>query len=410
MQKLSIKPAINRKRKMPQLADKEQCNGCEACANICSQSCISFRQNKEGFYYPSIDAEKCIDCGMCENTCPLISPSLKFRNIEYNDTLAYGIHHKDAKAVRCSSSGGLARAIAEWQIQRGGKVYGVVYENRFREVVFISAESVSQFEPMSGSKYVLARKKDVYKSIKQDLKSGRSVVFVGLPCEVGGLYAFLRKEYELLTTIELICAGVGSYKVHTGFLEMLETKYHSHIQSFTYRHKRIGWVPNFVQCNFENGKKYERIYTCSEVGIGITKFKRPSCFHCIYKGEYRKADLTIGDFWTLSPYNRSYNHWGTSVAFARTDKGKQLMQALDNVIIYPVETKIAKRSNPQQLNGNSVKNEDYELYKTLLLTQGFESVSQVFQKKETLMQQFTTHIPGNVYFVIKKFLYKVVRR
>ena len=208
----------------------------------------------------------------------------------------------------------------------------------------------------------------------------------------------------------MICAGVGSYKVHTNFLSMLENKYHSPIQSFTYRHKKIGWVPYFVRCHFENGKKYERMYTFSEASIGITKFKRPSCFHCIYKAESRKADLTIGDFWTLSPYNPSYNHWGTSVAFTRTDKGEQLLQSLDNVTIYPVENKIAKRSNPQQLNSNSVQNEDYELYRTLLLTKGFEAVSQTFQKKETFMQQFKNHIPGNIYFVIKKLLYKVVRR
>lgn len=395
---------------MPQLANKEQCNGCEACSNICPQSCISFNQNEEGFYYPSIDNEKCIDCGICEKTCPLISPSLMFRRIKYNDTLAYGIHHKNAKAVRHSSSGGLARAIAEWQIRQGGKIYGVVYKNHFREVAFTSADSINQFEPMSGSKYVLARKNYIYKSIKQDLKNSISVIFIGLPCEVGGLYAYLRKEYTNLTTIELICAGVGSYKVHTNFLSMLENKYHSPIQSFTYRHKKIGWVPYFVRCHFENGKKYERMYTFSEAGIGITKFKRPSCFHCIYKAESRKADLTIGDFWTLSPYNPSYNHWGTSVAFTRTDKGEQLLQSLDNVTIYPVENKIAKRSNPQQLNSNSVQNEDYELYRTLLLTKEFEAVSQTFQKKETFMQQFKNHIPGNIYFVIKKLLYKVVRR
>lgn len=144
---------------MPQLISKEYCNGCEACANICPKDCISFFQNEEGFYYPQINDSRCIDCKQCEKICPLISDRLKFREIEYNDTIAYGIYHRDAKKVIKSSSGGLAEAIAENLIQQNGKVCGVLYQNNFRDVEYSIVDSIESFAPMRGSKYVLARKK-----------------------------------------------------------------------------------------------------------------------------------------------------------------------------------------------------------------------------------------------------------
>ena len=249
----------------------------------------------------------------------------------------------------------------------------------------------------------------IYRKIKQELQKGCPVTFIGLPCEIGGLYAFLGKNYENLSTVELICAGTGSYKVHQDFLDLLEKQYSSSIKSFTYRHKKIGWVPYFVQCEFENGKRYKKSYSYSEVGIGITKFKRPSCFHCNFKGKRRIADITIGDFWTLSPNHPSYNHWGTSVAFARTTRGNGLLKKMSNIVLYPVEINLALRSNFQQLTCNCEINHDYAKYREILLNEGFESVSSKFAKKEPFLQRIVNLIPGNIYFLLKKTGYKILK-
>ena len=47
---------------MPNLADKNQCTGCTACANICPKSCIEMKEDDEGFSYPVIDNSRCISC------------------------------------------------------------------------------------------------------------------------------------------------------------------------------------------------------------------------------------------------------------------------------------------------------------------------------------------------------------
>ena len=42
-----------------------KCFGCGLCKNICPFEAIEFIEDKEGFLYPSIEKEKCKNCGKC---------------------------------------------------------------------------------------------------------------------------------------------------------------------------------------------------------------------------------------------------------------------------------------------------------------------------------------------------------
>lgn len=58
---------------MIRIVDKRQCCGCAACVQKCPKHCISFYEDEEGFLYPRIDTNNCIDCGLCEKVCPFLN-------------------------------------------------------------------------------------------------------------------------------------------------------------------------------------------------------------------------------------------------------------------------------------------------------------------------------------------------
>ena len=50
---------------------KEYCYGCMACVAVCPQKAISIYTDEQGFYYPRIEREKCINCGLCKKVCQI---------------------------------------------------------------------------------------------------------------------------------------------------------------------------------------------------------------------------------------------------------------------------------------------------------------------------------------------------
>ena len=55
--------------------NKKLCSGCGACTQACSHKALTMQPDKEGFLYPILDEEKCIQCGLCDVICPMISES-----------------------------------------------------------------------------------------------------------------------------------------------------------------------------------------------------------------------------------------------------------------------------------------------------------------------------------------------
>jgi len=53
--------------------NKNQCCGCGACESICPKDAITLKADEEGFYYPSIDEEKCVLCNLCKESCGFLN-------------------------------------------------------------------------------------------------------------------------------------------------------------------------------------------------------------------------------------------------------------------------------------------------------------------------------------------------
>ena len=94
---------------MIEITDKSKCNGCHACKQICSKHAIDMVEDDEGFLYPNIEYEKCIDCGLCEKICPEINKSRVSQNVQF-----YAAYRNDLTRRIKSASGGIFALIAEF--------------------------------------------------------------------------------------------------------------------------------------------------------------------------------------------------------------------------------------------------------------------------------------------------------
>lgn len=384
---------------MTKIVERDKCNGCECCKDICPQNAISMQRDVEGFYYPIISEEQCVNCGLCGKVCPA-SKSEPIRKINFNDTMAYACSLKDESVIMKSSSGGFCAALAEYVLRQKGLVFGVAFSEDFRQVYFSSTDEIS-FDEMKGSKYVTAQKNGVYQKLKKALSEARTVLFVGLPCEVAAVYSFLGKDYENLITCELICAGASSYNLLDEQLDWIEKNKGGKIKQFSFRYKKYGWVPYSI-CSITDKAKYSRVFDECIFGVGMKYAKRLACFNCVFKGEKRVADFTAGDFWNIDKKACYYNEKGTSVVFCRTKKAVDIIDRLPEIDIIKVNAEAAINGNRQQLNyPEGVPEKRSEFFHTLISVGGVEAYKR-FKPYQSLKTKIKNHLPAGMYMFMRR--------
>lgn len=302
---------------MIDIKEKKDCCGCGACVQRCPKSCISMREDNEGFLYPEVNKEICIDCGLCEKVCPVINQSE-----ERKPMAVYAAKHKDERIRLASSSGGVFTAIAESVIDEGGVVFGARFDKNW-SVIHGYTETKEGLAAFRGSKYVQSRIGESYKDTEAFLKTGRKVLFSGTPCQIAGLKRFLRKEYDNLLTVDFICHGVPSPGVWREYLKEETARQCggknsvlSHpkdklgdvrIENISFRDKRLGWKKfSFaLTLSTTNGSGAKNTVLLSEPlnkniflrGFLADLYLRPSCHACPAKKFKSGSDVTIGDFW-----------------------------------------------------------------------------------------------------------------
>ncbi len=317
---------------MLEIINKDKCCGCFACYNNCPKQCVSMLSDSEGFWYPKIDTSKCINCGLCEKVCPIITaPPIGDR-----ERTAFAAISKNENVRIQSSSGGIFSLIAEYVINKGGIVFGAaLFEDR-KSVKHIAVEKISDLDLLRGSKYVQSFIGDTYSLAKDALESERPVLFSGTPCQIAGLYTYLGKKYVNLYTCDFICHGVPSPLVWQKYVEYREEKAASKIQKTFFRHKKYGWKKFSLQFIFMNGKEYTQILSKDLYLRGFLSdiYLRPSCYNCSFKGIARPADITLADFWGVENISPKMNdNKGTSLVIVHSEKGSKLFESLHDLML-----------------------------------------------------------------------------
>ena len=302
---------------MIHIDNKQDCCGCGACAQRCPRACITMKPDEQGFLYPVVDASSCIQCGLCEKVCPVL-------------------HQVDPErpmgtfAVMQSSSGGMFTLLAEKTIDEGGVVFGAQFDDKWN-VVHDCAVTKDELAPMRGAKYVQSRTEYTFKIAESLLKKGRRVLYVGTPCQISGFRNYLRKEYDNLLLVDIVCHGVHSPVVWQAYLKsIISPCAATDIRSISFRNKDFGWSKYSMKVVAHGNKvKFHERAISNTYLKGYVKdfFLRPSCFQCPAKQHTSGSDITLADFWGYK--GELDDDKGTGLVFVNTSKGKAWFEAVD---------------------------------------------------------------------------------
>ncbi len=310
------------------ICDKEICSGCSACMAACPKDAITMERNENGFLYPRIDPDKCIHCNICRRICPTAN---KFAG-KGEKPSAYAVVNRDEGVRLSSSSGGVFTLLAERVIENGGVVFGAGFDSDM-SVVHKKCTDKSQLQEIRGSKYSQSEIGNTYHEAKECLNNGIQVLFTGTPCQIGGLYAFLGKDYDNLFTQDIICNSVPSPEVWKEFL--LSQSDNRQIETVFFRDKTFGW--NQYSMRIEYSDKTNKVIPANQNafmnGFINGLYTRPSCSMCSFRNGQRRADVTLGDFWGIQNFDIQFNdNKGVTLMIVHSDKGMALLNDINDKI------------------------------------------------------------------------------
>jgi len=291
---------------------------------------------------------------------------------------AYAVQNLDSTVRASSSSGGVFSVLAEHIISEGGVVFGAAFDGNWN-VHHVAARTGEELKILRGSKYVQSTIGNSYIEAERELKAGRKVLFSGTPCQIAGLGTFLRKRYNTLTTVDVVCHGVPSPAVWSAYINsfvrsksvpgkntVLSSLNDSRqISGVSFRDKRTGWqkygfsvyssdqreVKNTVFPS--NSKLIHYSTVLSNIfmrGFLQNLYLRPSCYHCRFRCFQSGSDITLADLWGVMRVAPQFDDdKGTSLVLDKMGKFGDI-SVLSCVKLTEEQVQVAYKGNPSLFN------------------------------------------------------------
>lgn len=390
--------------------DKTKCAGCQMCANICPRDAIVMQEDACGFVYPEIITDRCVQCGLCVETCDYT----KEAGVEKRMPLkTYAVASTDKKILETSSSGGVFSALVKYTKDRNGAVCGCILdEGLYPRHVCTEDEKV--MERMRGSKYVQSDMGQVYRQVRERVREGKFTLFTGTPCQVAALYAFLgKREIPELLTVDLICHGVPSARMFHKFIAYLEKKHQTNIVDFKFRSKRYGWQ-RFTSEFIDDKGKVKNIGKVNEfyhTAFSTGNIMRPNCFSCQYAQQARVGDITLGDLWGREKMQVSFNtSRGVSFCALNTKKAQQVFAEIaGDVLADEVPYALVVKAN-HCLRAPTPKGTKWEAYMQAIKDDRIEKMALAYiksHKKTIIRNKLKLRVPQSIFDFVRKCKYGV---
>ncbi|WP_197052628.1 Coenzyme F420 hydrogenase/dehydrogenase, beta subunit C-terminal domain [Eubacterium sp. ER2] len=317
---------------------EDECCGCTACKSICPKNAITLQPNREGFLYPQVNTEICVDCSQCVKVCDFQHRDTETKTFgDYPHVLA--VRHRNKEVVECSTSGGAFTGISDFVLNRNGVVYGATIDNDF-VVKHIRAVSESDRNKLRGSKYVQSDLGGSFGSVKRDLDNGIEVLFTGTPCQCAGVKSYLERtktSMDKLIICDFVCHGTPSPRLWKEHVASLQRRYKKKIEYYQFRPKVNGWRNHTEAVVLKDGKKvYKPAFIQKHKQIFYSHLAlRKSCYNCKYTSIFRDTELTIADCWGIEKKVPEWNDdRGVSLVLINNKKGEKIFDSIKDNFEY----------------------------------------------------------------------------
>ena len=383
---------------MINIQDKTQCTGCTACSQIYAHYAIIMQYDEYGHSYPNVDVSKCVDCGLCNQVCPLLHKDSFPKDTKLKNLPVHAVYNKDESIRSKSTSGGEFTILAEYVIGLGGVVFAARFDSDFK-IYHASFDKIDDIDPYRGSKYAQSELKDTYRLIKKELRS-RPVLFVGTPCQVAGLKYYLRKPNDNLYTCDFICMGISSPVIWNDYIRECWSAHK--ISRILFKDQRDGWHNWKMLIEYDDKKEYRCKGKDDFFFFGYLSHLtyRPSCFECPFRTCRRVSDFTIADCWGIDKVHPDFDdNKGCTTIILQSDKAEKVFDAVrDKLKIEQFDIEDVKTNNPYIVNKISHHPHRESFYK-LYWKSGFKTAASCYIKDKI-----------SLYERIKKTIKRLLKR
>ena len=325
--------------------------------------------------------------------------------------ISYAVQSRQKNIRLRSTSGGTFSEIARSFIRTGGCVCAAGYDEQGK-VVHKLINTISEIDELCESKYVQSNLNNCFAEVESCLSSSRKVLFVGTPCQVAGVKAYLRNRDEKLYTIDLVCYGVPSPMIYIEWRAEIERVYKKKIAYVHFRDKSFGYAAPNVKIVFKDGSSAEQTFLIKSYmktfmsGLNV----RPSCSECAFKGIDRCSDLTFGDCWHIGVFQKAMDdNLGTTSVYVHSPKGSMLLDMIKNQVnISQIDTQQEIKLDGRKINESVQKNPNSIIFFNDARTLPYDVLVKKWvpdSKKEMLVTIIKRHAKNLPFF--KKMIKKV---
>jgi len=334
-------------------ANNNLCCSCGVCGTVCPKEDITYSRQK-GMYIPSVDAQKCINCGLCLRVCSGlgteypegISPldAILGRYIEINNAWS-----KNAAIRHASASGGIVTTMVEKLLNTHCYDYAFCvdsycYDTQITTEKYTSNDLISGIEYTSipKSRYLPVSQAKTAAFIKDNQE--RSAIIIGTSCAIQSLRKLVKlykKDCTKYLFIGLFCDKVFNYNIYQYYQDVFALS--KKVCNMHFKNKDSGGWPGNTKLIYSDGAS--SYVDKKERSAAKDYFMPERCLYCIDKLNVQ-ADISLGDNYT----EQDSSHLGSNTVFIRTQAGaKAWSLCLDRIEWNPVTAD--KVSQAQFLEG-----------------------------------------------------------